>query len=57
MARELLSKDDDFLTVTVGEREYMIRGMKKVKTHANSDDSVMHTTLLLESNECGNIVR
>lgn len=56
LARELLSKTDDFLTVTVENREYTIRATKKVKTHANLDDGVMHTTLVCDE-LTGNIVR
>lgn len=51
-----MNKDDDFLTVTIGDREYSIKSIKKVKTHANSDDSVIHTTLLCEESS-GYIVR
>ena len=51
-----MNKDDDFLTVTIEDREYSIRSIKKVKTHANSDDSVMHTTLVCDENS-GYIVR
>ena len=40
LANELLSKPDDFLTVTINDREYNIRATKKVKTHANLDDGV-----------------
>ena len=56
LANELKSKPDDFLTVTVEDREYIIRGTKKVKNHANVDDSTMHTTLLCDENS-GNIIR
>lgn len=56
LARELLSKADDFLTVTVGDREYSIRATKKVKTHANLDDGVTHITLVCDE-LTGNIVR
>ena len=48
LAQELLSKEDNFITVTIDNREYMIDGIKKVKTHANLDDSVMHTVLVCE---------
>ena len=48
LANELLSKPDDFLTVTINDREYSIRATKKVKTHANLDDSVTHTVLVCE---------
>lgn len=39
-----------------GEDEYVIGNAKRVATHANMDDSVMHWALQLK--ECpGNIVR
>lgn len=50
MARELLNRDDDFITITIGDREYMISGFRKVKTCANSDDSTMHLTLIADEN-------
>lgn len=53
---ELLSKTDEFLTVTVGDREYSIRTIKNIKTHANVDDGVMHKTLVCDELS-GNIVR
>ena len=56
MAKELLSKTDEFLTVTVGDREYSIRTIKNIKTHANVDDGVMHKTLVCDELS-GNIVR
>lgn len=56
VARELLSKTDEFLTVTVGDREYSIRTIKNIKTHANVDDGVMHKTLVCDELN-GNIVR
>ena len=56
MARELLSKPDGFITAMYGEDEYVIGNTKRVATHANMDDSVMHWALQLK--ECpGNIVR
>ena len=56
LGKEFLSKTDDFLTVTVGDREYSIRAIKKVRTHANVDDGVTHTTLVCDE-LTGNIVR
>lgn len=56
VAMELLSKADEFLTVTVGDREYSIRTIKNIKTHANVDDGVMHKTLVCDELS-GNIVR
>lgn len=43
-----LSKNDNFVTVQVGDREYYIRTVKQKQTHANLDDSVMHTVLVCE---------
>lgn len=56
VAKELLSKKDEFLTVTVGDREYSIRTIKNIKTNANVDDGVMHKTLVCDELS-GNIVR
>ena len=57
MARELLSKPDEFITVTLRENEYSIKGIKRVYTHANIDDGTTHLTLQVgECNE-GNIIR
>lgn len=48
LAKELLARPDDFITVTVGNREYVISGIKRTKTLANSDDSTIYTTLVVE---------
>ena len=40
----------------IGEKEYVIGTMKRVQTHANIDDSVMHWVLQLKECE-GNIIR
>ena len=48
LAQELLSKEDNFITVTIDNREYYIRTVKQKRTHANLDDSVMHTVLVCE---------
>ena len=56
MARELLSKPDGFITAMHGGDEYVIGNTKRVATHANMDDSVIHWALQLK--DCpGNIVR
>lgn len=57
LARELLNRQDNFLTATIEEREYIIDGIKKVKTHANNDDSFTYYTLLLRNGGEGNIKR
>ena len=46
--RELKDMEDNFITVVVGDREYYIRTVKQKKTHANMDDSVVHTVLVCE---------
>ena len=38
-------------------KEYVIGNMKRVVTHANMDDSVMHWTLNLRDGGNGNIKR
>lgn len=48
LARELLSRDDDFITILIGDREYVIKGIKKVRTCANKDDSSVHTALVAD---------
>ena len=51
-----MSKPDGFITAMYGEDEYVIGNTKRVGTHANIDDSVIHGALQLK--ECkGNIVR
>ena len=50
------SKPDGFITAMLGEKEYVIGNMKRVATHANMDDSVMHWVLQLIECE-GNIIR
>ena len=56
LIRELSDKPDDYITVTVGNREYSISHTKMIKTHANIDDGVMHRTLVCDEMS-GNIVR
>ena len=48
LMRELKDMEDNFITVVVGDREYYIRTVKQKRTHANLDDSVMHTVLVCE---------
>ena len=47
LAKELLKKSDDFITVTYNNEELIIEDFKRVPTHANIDDSVTHWTLNL----------
>ena len=51
LARELLNKEDGFITVTCGNREYIIEDIKRTKTHANIDDSMAYWTINLR--DCG----
>lgn len=56
LARELLDKEDSYITITIGEKEYVISDVKRVKTHANADDTTIYLTLV--GDECsGNIKR
>lgn len=57
LARELLSKEDYFITVTKDDKEYYIKNIKRVATHANRDDGVCHLTLNIEETKQGNIIR
>jgi hypothetical protein len=57
LARELLSKPDNFLTATFDGREYIIEDYRRTTTHANIDDGVMHWTLNLRDGGQGNIKR
>lgn len=56
LAKELLDKPDGYLVASDGEREYIISGIRRTKTHANADDTVTHWALLLDNCE-GNIIR
>lgn len=56
LANELKDKSDDFITASVGEKEYVIQSVRRVPTHANIDDGVTHLTLQLKECE-GNIIR
>ena len=44
LARELLDRPDEFITMNFGEKEYGISNIKRVATHANVDDTVTHLT-------------
>ena len=59
LARELLSKEDDFITATYedenGEKEFVIKTYKRKVTHANIDDGITHWTLVLRDGGQGNI--
>lgn len=61
LARELLSKPDDFITATYedenGEKEFVIETYKRKATHANADDGVIHWTLVLHDGGQGNLKR
>lgn len=57
LARELLSKPDAFITVSFGEKEYMINKIRRVPTHANIDDTNTYLTLSVNVKCEGNIKR
>lgn len=51
LAKELLSKPDDILTVIIGTKECMIDAIKTVRTHANIDDGITHKALVCHEME------
>lgn len=56
LMREL--KDmEDFITVIIGDREYIIDHIASVKTHANMDDSCIHKALICNEMSGKNIIR
>lgn len=57
LARELLSKEDNFITVMCENKEYIIENVKRVAVHANIDDSTTHLALQLKEYSGGNIIR
>ena len=57
LARELLNKPDSFITAIIGDKEYVVDGIKRIATHANIDDSVMNWSLILRDCGQGNIKR
>ena len=56
LARELLGREDRFLTASDGEKEYVVESYQLAKTHANSDDFVTHIQLNLKEYG-GNVIR
>lgn len=57
LIRELQDMGDNFITVVVGDREYIIDHIKSVKTHANMDDSCTHKALICNEMSGKNIIR
>jgi hypothetical protein len=57
LAKELLSRPDDFISVLVGEEEYVIDGIKKIFTHVNIDDDTSHLTIQTRKSNGGSILR
>lgn len=57
LMRELREMEDNFITVVVGDREYIIDHIKSVKTHANMDDSCTHKALICNEMSGKNIIR
>lgn len=47
LARELLSKPDGFLMATCEDKEFLINGVQRKFTIANTDDRTMYWTLKL----------
>ena len=57
LIRELREMEDNFITVVVGDREYIIDHIKSVRTHANIDDSCTHKALICNEMSGKNIIR
>ena len=57
LMRELKDMEDNFITVIVGDREYIIDHITTVKTHANIDDSCIHKALICNEMSGKNIIR
>lgn len=57
LAKDLLKEPDTFLTAMYEDEELVIESYKKIATHANIDDSIMHLTLILRDGGQGNIKR
>lgn len=57
LARELLSREDSFITATIGNKEYIIESYKRAKTDANYDDMNLYWTLNLRECRSGNLKR
>ena len=57
LARELLNREDSFITATIGNKEYIIESYKRSKTEANYDDMSLYWTLNLRECGDGNIKR
>jgi len=55
LAKELLNRPNDFITVTYNNEEYVISSIQRVATHANDDDTVTHLTLNLRYGGNGNL--
>lgn len=49
--------EDNFITVVVGDREYIIDHIKSVRTHTNMDDSCTHKALMCNEMSGKNIIR
>lgn len=55
LARELLKKEDGFITITVDNDEYLVSSIRRKPTYANVDDSSTYWTLNGEYKSKGNI--
>ena len=56
LAKNLSSIEDEVVTASCGDEEYMIDGIKTIKTCSNYDDSYIYHTLMLRKIN-GNIKR
>lgn len=57
LAKELIKKQDGFVTVTVNGREYIITDIQRKSTHGNIDNEMLYWTLNTVDVGQGNILR
>ena len=57
LAKDLLAREDNYVTVMVKGKEYMIKAIKRVSTPANIHDAYGYWTIVAEDSSEGNIKR
>ena len=57
MATALLNRNNNTITATLNEEEYVIESIQRVFNYANIDDDTSHWTLNLRDGGRGNIKR
>ena len=57
LAKDLLAREDNYVTVMVKGKEYMIKAIKRVTKHAHMDDPYGYWAIAAEDPSAGNIKR